>query len=90
LTALLQRLPPPFQQAIKLSGNYGATELYDAGVDPEQIRRVMGHTTLAMTEHYNRTNGKIIVNKEIWNKICGVGLCGLMAKSVKPLILLTK
>jgi len=50
---------------------YGATELYDAGVDPEQIRRVMGHTTLAMTEHYNRTNGKIIVDKEIWNKIFG-------------------
>ena len=35
------------------------------------IRRVMGHTTLAMTEHYNRTNGKIIVDKEIWNRIFG-------------------
>ncbi len=48
---------------------YGATELFNAGVDPEQIRRVMGHTTLAMTEHYNRTNGKINIDEEIWNKI---------------------
>ena len=50
---------------------YGATELYDAGVKPEQIRRITGHTTLAMTEHYNRTSGKIYVNKEIWNRIFG-------------------
>lgn len=48
---------------------FGATQLFDAGVDPEQIRRIMGHTTLAMTEHYNRTNGTIQIDKEIWNKI---------------------
>lgn len=50
---------------------YGATELFNAGVDPEQIRRIMGHTTLAMTEHYNRTDGNILVDKEIWDKIFG-------------------
>ncbi len=48
---------------------FGATQLFDAGVDPEQIRRIMGHTTLAMTEHYNRTNGEIQVDEEIWNRI---------------------
>ncbi len=48
---------------------YGATELFNAGVDPEQIRRIMGHTTLTMTEHYNRTDGKITIDKEIWNRI---------------------
>ena len=50
---------------------YGATELFNAGVDPEQIRRTMGHTTLAMTEHYNRTNGQINVDTDTWNKIFG-------------------
>ena len=48
---------------------YGATELFNAGVDPEQIRRVMGHTTLAMTEHYNRTDGNIKGDMKIWNSI---------------------
>ncbi len=48
---------------------FGATELFNAGVDPEQIRRIMGHTNIAMTEHYNRTDGKINVDPEIWKKI---------------------
>ncbi len=48
---------------------FGATQLFNAGVDPEQIRRIMGHTTIAMTEHYNRTDGKIAVDKEVWSRI---------------------
>ena len=48
---------------------FGATVLFNAGVDPEQIRRIMGHTNIAMTEHYNRTDGKINVDPEIWKKI---------------------
>lgn len=41
---------------------YGATALFDAGVEPEQIRRIMGHTTIQMSEHYNRTRGMIKVD----------------------------
>ncbi len=48
---------------------YGATALFDAGVEPEQIRRIMGHTTLEMTERYNRTKGEVHVDKDIWNSV---------------------
>lgn len=51
---------------------YGATALFDAGVNPEQIRRIMGHTSIKMTEHYNRTRGNIKVDIDTWNKIFGV------------------
>jgi len=48
---------------------FGATELFNKGVEPEEIRRIMGHTTLQMTEHYNRTDGKSNIDMTKWNKI---------------------
>ena len=48
---------------------YGATALFDAGADPEQIRRIMGHTSLEMTQHYNRTAGNVTIDKDIWDKV---------------------
>ncbi len=48
---------------------FGATQMFDEGVDPEQIRRMLGHTTLTMTEHYNRTDGAIKIDQRILDKI---------------------
>lgn len=48
---------------------FGATELFNAGVSPEQIRRVMGHTSISMTEHYNRTDGGINIDINTWNSV---------------------
>lgn len=47
----------------------GITQLYDAGVDAETIRRIAGHSSTSMTEHYNRTKGVITVDENIYETI---------------------
>lgn len=47
------------------------TAMYEHGIDEELIRKCSGHTDAKMTQHYNRSSKKTVLNREFGEEIFG-------------------